>query len=293
MGVLIRAEPPSPESSWDYVRIYSSTTEEGTYSLVVSQAIANLTYYDVNGSSTTWYKVAYYNSDTEVLGSLSSAKRGVSADYTTPQKIKNYLQITNDFSDSTRPSLGTVFDYIKWAQDDIDFSTQHSWRDTQVENEYHTLPQRNNMNFYGSYRDIPIKLAHRNIKAIDTDKGDKIEIYNGSEWEDYVTAKTEGRTSDYWIDYTNGFLYIRLFFSPMRKENIRITYRYGVDTVPRDIEKLATLMVVRDILINEDRSVLLPSGESQNLSYEQKLNRIDKEINRITNNHREITFITK
>lgn len=280
MGNYINIDSPAPESTWDYVKIYRATTEEGTYTEIGSQLIANLTYYDENGSSTSWYKIKYYNSSTE-LGSFSDPIQARTEYYTSMRTIKNYLQLTNDFTDSTKPSLNTVMDWIFDAEDEVDGEIKHSWRETSVSNEYHDT------NGEWSQYQMAINLNNRKIRTFDTDEGDKLEIWNGSDWEDYVTNKTEGRDEDFWVDYENGIIYIRGGYFYFRKKGARITYRYGEASIPRDIKTATTLIVVKDFYLNEDRSNMLPSGEGQNLSYASKIEIIDKKINNILNRHRE------
>ena len=60
MGVYLNIEPPAPESSWDKIRIYRATSQTGTFTLIATQDITNLTYYDADGTSSSWYKIRYY-----------------------------------------------------------------------------------------------------------------------------------------------------------------------------------------------------------------------------------------
>ena len=65
------------EIKYNQAKVYSSTTEDGTYSLVATVDLdvnKYLTLYDdTAGISTTWYKIKYYNSTTTVLSAYSSA----------------------------------------------------------------------------------------------------------------------------------------------------------------------------------------------------------------------------
>lgn len=282
MGNYLNIYSPAPESDWTDVKIYRSTTEEGDYTLIKTQLIANLTYYDIDGSDTNWYKIKYYKSSDETYSSYSDPIQARTEYYTTMINVKNYLQLTNDFTDSTKPSLNTIMDWIFDAEDEIDNDTRHSWRETTISDEYHNTDGER-----GYTCKSQINLDNRNIKTFDTDEGDKLEIWTGSEWEDYITEKTEGRDEDFWVDYENGVIYIRNGYFYYRDKGARISYRYGETSVPRDIKKVATLIVVRDFYLNEDRSNMLPSGEGQNLSYPSKLELIEREINKKLNRHRE------
>ena len=68
MGVLVRWEKPTIESSWNQVKIYRATTRAGTYSLVNTMDIGDSAYYDKSGSSASWYQLTFYDS----LNSLAS-----------------------------------------------------------------------------------------------------------------------------------------------------------------------------------------------------------------------------
>lgn len=75
------ARTPIYQIKYDQVKIYSATTETGTYSLVTTidiQADQKQTVYDdTAGTTTTWYKVKYYNQTTTTLSSYSDAVEGV------------------------------------------------------------------------------------------------------------------------------------------------------------------------------------------------------------------------
>lgn len=76
MGVLLKWKKPSAESSYDTVRIYRSTTETGTYSLIASQTIADNSYYDMEGDANQWYKLDFYDSISGNVTNLSDAVQG-------------------------------------------------------------------------------------------------------------------------------------------------------------------------------------------------------------------------
>lgn len=142
--------------------------------------------------------------------------------YTTPQKVAEYLNIVPTFSDSTKPTLKTVQNIIRRIEEDIDHTTNNSWRERQVYQEPH--------NFDHSYvwgSGLPVPLLNRPVLVLDTDKGDKIEVWDGSSWIDWTSTKTEGRANDYWIDYNLGTLWIVSDIAPFQRSRAKVTYRYG------------------------------------------------------------------
>ena len=67
--------------NYDYIRVYLSDSEYGTYTLLGSIAlrsgVSTYTYYDVTGDTDSWYRSSYYNSVTFVESALSNAVHGL------------------------------------------------------------------------------------------------------------------------------------------------------------------------------------------------------------------------
>ncbi len=79
MGNHLTWEKPLPDATWTHVRIERSTTENGSYTEITTgsgQAIADSTYFDVNGTSTSWYKIRFYDSANGVYSDYSAALQG-------------------------------------------------------------------------------------------------------------------------------------------------------------------------------------------------------------------------
>ena len=99
---------PVQEIKYNQAKIYSSTTEDGTYSLVATvdlQINEDVTVYDhTAGTSATWYKVKYYNETTEVLSSYSSAVGGTG--YTEDSLYTLSEAILSEFGDEKAQEIG-------------------------------------------------------------------------------------------------------------------------------------------------------------------------------------------
>ena len=53
-----------------------------------------------------------------------------------------------------------------------------------------------------------------------------MEVWDGTQYEDWLTTKTEGRNEDYWLDYEKGVLYLRTTrYTPI--SGVRISYRFN------------------------------------------------------------------
>ena len=79
MAVIVRWSVPSTTSSdcdFDYTYVYRATSESGTYTNITNQLIADNTYCDEDGSTTSWYKIRFYDSSTTNYSAYSEAMQG-------------------------------------------------------------------------------------------------------------------------------------------------------------------------------------------------------------------------
>ena len=114
MGILLRWRiPDTDEVTYDYVIVYRSTSESGTYSLVATQLITDNTYFDSDGSSTSWYKVRFRGGDdgsyfySDYSGTMQGGKyRG----YCSPDDIRTIANLTSDDITDSR-----LYDIITFA----------------------------------------------------------------------------------------------------------------------------------------------------------------------------------
>lgn len=273
MGNLISWSAPSSEAAWNFTRIYRANSLAGTYALVATQALdmtnPDTTYYDESGGSNHYYRVQFYNSSTGSTSSQSDPISGASTTvtYTTPSKVASRIQFRNSqnqahFDGTTKPTIWEVIEMIREAEDEVDRQTQHAWRerysyDTSDSNDFESH------DLYYDYKyltGIPIHLQHRHVRQFDTTKGDQILVWNGSNYEDWVTTRTEGRANDWWCDYRQGTIWLRTYIYRKRPRGVQIRYRYGEQEVPLDIEKATTLLVAAELARMDDRSFLIPEG---------------------------------
>lgn len=265
MGVLIVAEPPQAGSGYDKWKVYKSSSQSGTFTEVVEQNVTDLTYYDASGTSTSWYKITYYNSVTTNESGLSDAIQGQSTIYTSVEKVRSLIQAPT-WSDSTNPSIQEVVDIINRAEDEIDSSTGHAWRlrysgtqsgqETTAQYEMYDVDSK-----YEVQAGYPVYLKHRKIRDLSASDGDALEFWNGAEWEDWLATKTEGRANDYWVDSEMGILYLRGYRWVNKPLGLRIKYRWGERFVNKDIEDIATKIAAMDVLTGMDpRAMIVQEG---------------------------------
>ena len=81
---------------------------------------------------------------------------------------------------------------------------------------------------------------------------------------DYVGTTTgdEARLRDWWMDYELGIIYFNNTYPYFEWNAVKVTYVHGERYVEKAIEDIATKLVAMDLLISDDRTVLLPEGTS-------------------------------
>ena len=155
----------------------------------------------------------------------------------TAAELAQFLKITDNNgtiitpSGSTDPTLTALELIINGVEADFDSSTHHSWGAlTTVTKEIHDLFGEREYS-----HGIPMHLAHRDVAEFNTGSGDKVERWDGTNWEDISS------NNDFHLIESIGKLYIHSYgILGNREDRYRITYRYGTTTVPADI-KLAIL----------------------------------------------------
>lgn len=161
-----------------------------------------------------------------------------------------------DFTDSTRPTKSEVTKHIEGASTRIDRKTQQSWSARQVTDETH-----DHEGLYYWLSGHPITLQKKNIRPLDSAKGDKLEVWTGNDWEDWLTSGYEqGREGDYWVDGPLGLLWVyeRAILRPHPK--FRVTYRYGYDHIPHDIREAVAKRAAADIVTGDFGGSVVPGN---------------------------------
>lgn len=220
----------------------------------------------------------------------------MAVEYCEASDVQQVMGLRYQFSDSTYPTLTDIDELIEDAQDEIDQICMHSWRETTVTNEYHDFPARNAMTLRSSYAygaGVAIQLGNRAIRTLSSGSGDKLEIWTGDSYEDYLVTKTEGRNEDFWLDYEQGILYLKQRYKWSQEKAIRITYRFGESSVPRDIKKATALRVAMEIIAGDDESQATnETGDFKTFSHDNKYSRWRARFNKILSNRKEMKLIS-
>ena len=219
--------------------------------------------------------------DSYIIVNFEEAIQSSSVFYCTASDVGSF--INNTFSSTTDPTTTEVESFIAENEDYIDSQTNHAWRSRTITEETHHLDKP----AYQLRDGIQVFLNHRKIRTFSAASGDKLEVWNGSTWEDYIASRVEGRNNDFWVDYQLGIIFLKAYalFLP-RNFGVRVTYRYGETSVPGDIKKACKLLTAVNLTEGDDRSILFPEGTS-NIPLSDKARRWTEEAEKIIERHRE------
>jgi hypothetical protein len=223
--------------------------------------------------------------------------------YTTVAEVAALLgQTVGRFNEDSLPAKEIVERVIAMMEDYVDKYCQTAWRErkrwedpdmAEVSGgyEYHRLQRRSWFGF--SMMGIPIFLKRRKVLPFDPAKGDSLQVFNGSEWEEWLGTKVEGIEGDFWVAYDSGVLRIRRVWAFGRFEGpiVRVRYRYGWGPVPGDIRYATTLLVACHLIESGDYTILLPEGANNIVNAINKVNIWWEKAHEILERHREVLVV--
>lgn len=215
----------------------------------------------------------------------------ITTEYCEEADVQRILQKATVFSGSTTPTAVQVEDFINAAEDEIDQRTQHAWRLVTVTDEFYDLPSYGHAGHHSFDPGIKIHLRHRKITTL-ANGTDKLEVWTGSEYEDWTGTRTEGRANDFWIDLEQGVLWIKYFYPFFTERAVRMTYRYGETSVPKDIRDATAMLAAIKVLQSDDRSAELnETGDPSRLPYDGRIAQWNAQVNRILKNRTELNIV--
>ena len=88
-----------------------------------------------------------------------------------------------------------------------------------------------------------------------------------------------GRLRDWWLDPEQGIIYFNNSYPFFEWNAIKVAYIYGERYIEKAIEDICTKMVAIELLMADDRSVLIPEG-TQNIDLASKVQLYQAEIDR-------------
>jgi hypothetical protein len=251
----------------------SSSNAPGLYSYTYTPASSgNYAVYMFQGSlaSPTWLQTD------ELVVSSGLPTIAPSSAYTTPALISSFLGLRATdgtrfvFGSGTIPTDTEIYQLVYNVMDQIDQFTAHAWRAITVTDEVYNYRPPRDIGYGGRYRESRgICLNHRSIKTFSHASGDKLEVYNGASWIDFLTTYTEGRGSDFWVDYGKGIIYFTNQYPLIADHPCRVTYRFGEALVPYDIQRAATMLAACDLLMGDEGNNLTFTPEGGTTSRER------------------------
>ena len=206
--------------------------------------------------------------------------------YASVEDVADLLRIP--ITATTIPNKAQIEKIINRKEDEFDRRTGHAWRSKTKTRELHDLPL-----LYTFGWGTPVFLHHRNIYELDGSAGDKIEIWEGasSSWSNILG-------SDQWydIEYEYGTIHLRGFiFSILRKNRVRITYRYGGEefagdtVVPDDIKDGVIKLTAIDLMNTSFRMDEIPTGGIASVGEAKRM--WQEDVERMIENRREVFVI--
>tara|TARA_R110000765_G_scaffold14457_1_gene42341 strand:+ start:159 stop:773 length:615 start_codon:yes stop_codon:yes gene_type:complete len=200
--------------------------------------------------------------------------------YCTVADVSDFLRVP--ITATTTPNKAQVEKIILRKEEELDRRLGHHYGGVITSGlEVHDLPL-----LYSYGWGSPIFLKHRQIADFNSSLGDKIEVWNGESYTDQT-----GDTSSHNLEGEYGKLYFRGYiFSIMRKNRIRVKYRYGNPTVPYDIQDACIKLVSIDLINSSFRMDILPVG-SNGVDVSASKSDWRADIENCIDNRQEIFFI--
>ena len=174
--------------------------------------------------------------------------------YCTVADVADFLRVP--ITATSTPNKAQVEKIINRKEEELDRRIGHTFgRNKTITNEIHDLPL-----LYTYCWGTPLFLKHRNCIYLSSSAGDKIEIWKGAD-----ATYTDILDNSQWFDFEP--VYGRLFlsgyiFTILRKNRVRVTYRYGDATVPLDVADACIKLTCIDLINSSFRMDILPVGSN-------------------------------
>ena len=97
----------------------------------------------------------------------------------------------------------------------------------------------------------------------------------------------KGRLRDWWIDPEMGIIYFNNSYPFFEWNAIKTTYIHGERYLEKGVEDMCTKLVAIDLLMNDDRSVLIPEG-TQNVDLASKIQLYKADVDRTLPRYQEV-----
>ena len=105
------------------------------------------------------------------------------------------------------------------------------------------------------------------------------------------TSGDQARLRDWWLDSEMGIIYFNNSYPFFEWNAVKVSYIYGERYLEKAIEEAATKMVASELLMSDDRSVLIPEG-GQNIDLGSKAQLWRKESMEILSRYKEVVVFS-
>jgi len=234
MAITLYWDEPT-DTTVTKVYIETSTSKTGTYTALTNfdakvGGVWVTTYTDNAGTSSTWYRIRFYNG-TNYTDYSDPVCGGYYVKYTTLEKVQDFTGLTFiNTATSDVPSNTAIYDWISWAEDYIDGILGYTYKGVNVVDEY--------VNFEGA--SDTFYTAHFPILSIES-----VYVNNGTL---FAPTWVEFTSADYAIA-AQEVGRIKLAAALDRLDHrLKISYWYGYQSVPKNVEELATKLVARNVV---------------------------------------------
>jgi len=181
--------------------------------------------------------------------------------------VSDFMQ-RDAFGASTVPTATAVNGWIDQAEREIERRAGTAWKVTKVTDweamdyEYHDLGPAWSYFTYGLIHKPRIQLNHRDIVTpLATAQGDSLGLVYGGDYVEKVGVWVEGRGSDFWINATEGVLYINWGYPIIKfPDGVRIKYRYGRTVVDPWVKDITTKMVAIKVMEFDTKTMVAAGG---------------------------------
>jgi len=164
--------------------------------------------------------------------------------------VKSWSSTSTSFTDITFP-IGAV-----------------PFLDTGIGHEYEQLTLKNDL---GDFSDSTTVVVDNGVETVVNTPG----------------VGSQARLGDWWMDHEMGIIYFNNSYPFFEWNAVKVSYIYGERYLEKAIEEAATKMVAADLLMSDDRSVLIPEG-TQNVDLGAKIQLYRKEAEDILSRYKEM-----
>ena len=185
--------------------------------------------------------------------------------YCTPEQVASFGNFLSSDSqravwgtDPTTPTRDEVIELIETAEERIEdlCFTAFGSRTIQHTDEVYDI--------WRTYTEMAIHLNFGKVVQLETSEGDKLEVWQNNTWNDWLAlGYTEGRHSDFYVDYDLGKIFFIRKKPHQGRMKVRVTYRTNYSsTVPKNVTFATALKTAQIIAGNPAYTIYFPEGES-------------------------------